>query len=132
MHPQYYENTLSPIAINEASLQTTLRELQVAVQRGALLVHKGSPPPTEWGSGGHYVGHPGKIAMLRRVSCIRDLRLLQESLLLSSDSLAKPRLSQTTMTSPPISASWWTNTLSLMGQMLPYCRHDCLPWARRP
>ncbi|PLN84168.1 putative lanthionine synthetase C family protein [Aspergillus taichungensis] len=66
MHPQYYENTLNPIAINEDGLQTTLRELQVAVQRGTLLVHEGSPPPSEWGSGGLYVGHSGiAIAFLR-------------------------------------------------------------------
>lgn len=132
MHPQYYDNTLNPIAINEANLQTTLRELQAAVQRGTLLVHEGSPPPSEWGSGGYYVGNSGKTAMTRRMGCNQDLFSSQESLLLSSDSSVKPRLSRTARTSHPIFAIWWTNTSFLMDRMLPYYRHDCLQWAQRP
>src|SRR4051794_10735384 len=101
MHPQYYENTLNPIAINEDGLQTTLRELQVAVQWGTLLVHEGSPPPSEWGSSGLYVGHSGKTVMTRRVDCTQVSFFPQESRLLSSDSLARRRLFRTARTSHP-------------------------------
>lgn len=59
--PQYYENTLQPIQINQTTLQQTLKELQQAVIQGTKVVQAGSPAPknsAEYGS--IYTGSTGE------------------------------------------------------------------------
>lgn len=59
--PQYYENTLQPIQINQTTLQQTLKELQQAVILGTKVVQAGSPAPknpAEYGS--IYTGSTGE------------------------------------------------------------------------
>lgn len=60
--PQYYPNNLTPLDINQETLENALKELQVAVDRGATLLQEGCPPQSEWGktyNTGLYVGFPG-------------------------------------------------------------------------
>lgn len=57
--PQYYENTLTPLPINPATLIDTLRELREAVYNGAELVHTNEPVPDKWSAGGMFKHFPG-------------------------------------------------------------------------
>jgi hypothetical protein len=57
--PQYYENTLTPLPINPATLIDTLRELREAVYNGAELVHANEPIPDKWSAGGMFKHFPG-------------------------------------------------------------------------
>ena len=61
--PQYYENTLKLIEINQESLQQTLQELRDAARRGAHMVRESSPPPGEWGIGGFFLGNLGMMIL---------------------------------------------------------------------
>ncbi|OJJ70706.1 hypothetical protein ASPBRDRAFT_31587 [Aspergillus brasiliensis CBS 101740] len=67
--PQYYPNHLTPLDINQETLESTLKELQFAVNRGATLLQEGCPPQREWDkphNTGLYVGFPGiALAFLR-------------------------------------------------------------------
>ncbi|KAJ5911447.1 uncharacterized protein N7473_000750 [Penicillium subrubescens] len=64
--PQYYENTLTPLPINPATLIETLRELREAVYNGAELVHTNEPIPDKWSAGGMFKHFPGvALAFLR-------------------------------------------------------------------
>ncbi|OJZ84053.1 hypothetical protein ASPFODRAFT_139831 [Aspergillus luchuensis CBS 106.47] len=67
--PQYYPNNLTPLDISQETLENALKELQVAVNRGATLLQEGCPPQSEWGktyNTGIYVGFPGiALAFLR-------------------------------------------------------------------
>ncbi|GLA18932.1 hypothetical protein AnigIFM62618_006590 [Aspergillus niger] len=67
--PQYYPNNLIPLDINKVTLKSALKELQVAVNRGATLLQEACPPQSEWGktyNTGLYVGFPGiALAFLR-------------------------------------------------------------------
>ena len=57
--PQYYENTLTPLPIDPATLIDTLRELREAVYNGAELVHANEPIPDKWSAGGMFKHFPG-------------------------------------------------------------------------
>lgn len=60
--PQYYPNNLIPLDINKETLKSALKELQIAVNRGATLLQEACPPQSEWGkpyNTGLYVGFPG-------------------------------------------------------------------------
>jgi hypothetical protein len=61
--PQYYENTLTPLPINPATLIDTLRELREAVYNGAELVHTNEPIPDEWSAGGMFKHFPGILPL---------------------------------------------------------------------
>lgn len=57
--PQYYNNQLTPLETNAASLSNYLHELQVAVRNGAELIHKNDPIPEKWLPGGMFKHFPG-------------------------------------------------------------------------
>ncbi|KAJ5239320.1 hypothetical protein N7468_003939 [Penicillium chermesinum] len=50
--PQYYENDLTPLPINQNTLPQYLEELRAAVRNGAEIVHSKDPLPEQWGAGG--------------------------------------------------------------------------------
>ncbi|KAJ5157368.1 uncharacterized protein N7482_008468 [Penicillium canariense] len=64
--PQYYENTLTPLPINPATLIDSLRELRAAVYNGAEIIHANEPIPDKWSVGGMFKHFPGvALAFLR-------------------------------------------------------------------
>ncbi|KAI9934172.1 hypothetical protein ASPWEDRAFT_67057 [Aspergillus wentii DTO 134E9] len=79
--PQYYKNTLEPIAINRDELLGSLSELRAAVARGADMVQKNSPPAEEWGRAGWYLGNAGiALAYLRLARQVPVLKGENESI----------------------------------------------------
>lgn len=57
--PQYFDNHLTPLEVDAASLSESLQELRVAVRNGADLIHKNDPIPTKWLPGGMFKHFPG-------------------------------------------------------------------------
>lgn len=57
--PQFYENHLTPLTVNAASLNEALQELRAAVRNGAELVHTKDPVPEKWAPGGMFKHFPG-------------------------------------------------------------------------
>ncbi|PYI12844.1 lanthionine synthetase C family protein [Aspergillus violaceofuscus CBS 115571] len=68
--PQFYPNTLSPVVTSEDSLKDTLKQLQEAVQHGAMLLQENCPPLKNWGEShntGFYAGLPGIVLTFLRL-----------------------------------------------------------------
>ncbi|KAJ5551335.1 hypothetical protein N7461_006033 [Penicillium sp. DV-2018c] len=64
--PQYFENTMTPLPINVTTLTDSLRELRIAVRKGADLIHQNTSLPDTWGSNGMFRAFPGiALAFLR-------------------------------------------------------------------
>lgn len=57
--PQYFENTLTPLSINAATLSESLQELRVAVRNGAELIQENTSLPETWGPNGMFRAFPG-------------------------------------------------------------------------
>ncbi|KAK9481611.1 hypothetical protein V1527DRAFT_479136 [Lipomyces starkeyi] len=57
--PQYYQNTLQPIRIDNAALLKTLQDLRLAVRYGSNIIQTGRPEPEDWDNGGIYNGSRG-------------------------------------------------------------------------
>ncbi|KAL4896494.1 lanthionine synthetase C family protein [Aspergillus ambiguus] len=83
-HPQYYQNNLTTIPIDPDHLRSALKDLRVAVHRGADLVQHGVPPPSEWGITGVYVGVPGVALAFLRLARQADA-LTDEDITISLD-----------------------------------------------
>lgn len=58
--PQYYENPLTPLSINPATLAESLHELRTAIRNGAKSIHANAPMPDTWGLNGMFKSFPGK------------------------------------------------------------------------
>lgn len=74
--PQYHKHNLIPVDISQGSLRETLKELRIAIKRGADLVQNGSPPADEWGEKGMFNGTPGMYTSIhprRRVFVLSAL-----------------------------------------------------------
>lgn len=61
--PQYYENALSPLAIDAATLASALNEFRGVIRKGAVMMHENSPQPDKWGVGGIFKHFPGKFTL---------------------------------------------------------------------
>lgn len=71
--PQYFNNDLSPIAIDKQNLEAILRELQNAVRRGISLIRANSHPPNSADSrsfGDIYTGSLGKLQWYQVIAII--------------------------------------------------------------
>ncbi|KAJ5774462.1 hypothetical protein N7457_009358 [Penicillium paradoxum] len=64
--PRYFENTLSPVSVNAATLSESLEELRIAVRNGAKLIQENTLIPKGWGANGLFRDLPGiALAFLR-------------------------------------------------------------------